>query len=250
MRTVFTWPVRHGHLDITEAELCCGDTPLLSLQYADGAEISRINKGLKRRRDQTIYGFNIDPQTGYWAKNPDEDPETQAPDVARPVRIVPIVRDRKNALLLRFINPETLSPTIIATVQHALLRGIEVAFQLEEGEVLGEPLPHRNDRRAILIYEATEGGAGVLNRLIEDSGAMARVARTALTLMHFVNVDPAIASRDATALQDDPEAACVRGCYHCLLSYFNQPDHEQIDRTDAAARQICEPAWKTDPVTG
>lgn len=238
IQTVFTWPVRHGHLDITEAELCCSDTPLLSLQYADGAEISRINKGLKRRRDQTIYGFNIDPQTGYWAKNPDEDPETQAPDVARPVRIVPIVRDRKNALLLRFINPETLSPTIITTVQHALLRGIEVAFQLEEGEVLGEPLPHRNDRRAILIYEATEGGAGVLNRLIEDSGAMARVARTALTLMHFVNVDPIIASRDATALQDDPEAACVRGCYRCLLSYFNQPDHEQIDRTDAAARQI------------
>jgi hypothetical protein len=24
----------------------------------------------------------------------------------------------------------------------------------------------------------------------------------------------------------------VKGCYRCLLSYYNQPDHEHIDRTD------------------
>jgi hypothetical protein len=26
------------------------------------------------------------------------------------------------------------------------------------------------------------------------------------------------------------DARCVAGCYRCLLSYFNQPDHELIDR--------------------
>ena len=26
------------------------------------------------------------------------------------------------------------------------------------------------------------------------------------------------------------EDACVAGCYRCVLSYFNQPDHELIDR--------------------
>ena len=41
------------------------------------------------------------------------------------------------------------------------MRGIEVVYQLEEGEILGEPLPARDNRRAILAYEATEGGAGV-----------------------------------------------------------------------------------------
>jgi hypothetical protein len=32
---------------------------------------------------------------------------------------------------------------------------------------------------------------------------------------------------------DDP--GCVKGCYRCLLSYYNQPDHELIDRTDEGA---------------
>jgi hypothetical protein len=70
---------------------------------------------------------------------------------------VPIVRDRKNALLIRFREPEAYAPETTATVQHALLRGIEVVFQLEEGEILGEPLPARDNRRSILAYEATEG---------------------------------------------------------------------------------------------
>ena len=30
------------------------------------------------------------------------------------------------------------------------------------------------------------------------------------------------------------DAHCVKGCYRCLLSYYNQPDHELIDRTDEA----------------
>ena len=93
-------------------------------------------------------GFNIDPRTGYWAKSEDEDPDVDVPpDVLRPVRIVPIVRDRKNALLFRFREPERYAPETIATVQHALMRGLEVAYQLEQGEVLAEIEPvHYRDQ--------------------------------------------------------------------------------------------------------
>ena len=122
------------------------------------------------------------------------------PDVVRPVRIVPIVRDHKNALLFRFSDPAAYAPETIATVQHALMRGIEVVFQLEEGEILGEPLPARDNRRAVLAYEATEGGAGVLSRLVEDPQALGKIAREALLLMHFENVDEAIAAGDAKLL--------------------------------------------------
>jgi hypothetical protein len=58
------------------------------------------------------------------------------------------------------------------------------------------------------------------------------VARTALDLMHYRNLDPAIAAADPALLENDPEAQCVKGCYRCLLSYYNQPDHECIDRRD------------------
>lgn len=233
IQTVFSWP-----REIIEADFRCGDTSLFILQYANSADISRINKGLKRRKDETIFGFNLDPRTGYWAKSEDEEDDADTPpDVIKPVRIVPIVRDRKNALLLRLQKPEEHAPETLATVQHALLRGIEIAYQLEEGEVLGEPLPTRDDRRAILTYEATEGGAGVLSLLIEDPVALRRVARTALSLMHFDGVDEAIAEGDASLLVNQSDT-CVRGCYRCLLSYFNQPDHEKIDRTSHEAKQF------------
>jgi hypothetical protein len=139
--------------------------------------------------------------------------------------------------LLRFINPDDYESKTIATVQHALLRGIEIAFQLEEGEILGEPLPSRDDRRAILTYEVTEGGAGVLSQLIQNPNSLKRVARTALSLMHFDQVDEAIAAGDPTLLADQ-NATCVRGCYRCLLSYYNQPDHEKIDRTNNEAKKM------------
>tara|TARA_R110002094_G_scaffold12334_3_gene22401 strand:+ start:68 stop:1198 length:1131 start_codon:yes stop_codon:yes gene_type:complete len=239
IQTVFSWPTKDGQLQVTSADFKCGETSLLSLQYANSAEISRLNKGLKRRKDQTVFGFNIDPRSGYWAKSADEDSEADLPpDVVRPVKIVPIVRDRKNALLFRFKKPEQYEDETIATVQHALLRGIEVVFQLEEGEILGEPLPARDNRRAILAYEATEGGAGVLTRLLDDPAAINEVARTALSLMHFENVDKAITGGDAELLQEKEGEACVRGCYRCLLSYFNQPDHEQIDRASPEVAQF------------
>jgi hypothetical protein len=239
IQTVFSWPKREGQVQITEANFRCDDTSILNLQYANSAEISRINKGLKRRANQTVFGFYIDPRSGYWAKSEDEDPDVDVPpDVVRPVRIVPIVRDHKNALLIRFNQPEGYAPETIATVQHALMRGVAVVFQLEEGEILGEPLPARDNRRAVLVYEATEGGAGVLNRLVEDPKALGKVAREALILMHFEKVDEAISAGDAMLLIGGQGEACVRGCYRCLLSYFNQPDHELIDRTSDEAKQM------------
>jgi hypothetical protein len=126
----------------------------------------------------------------------------------------------------------------MATLQHALLRGIEVEFQLEEGEILTEPLPSRDRRRAILAYEATEGGAGVLARLVREKDAFARVARRALEMMHFEGINSAVAARHPDLLTDAPDARCVKGCYRCLLSYYNQPDHEHIDRTDPAAKRL------------
>jgi uncharacterized protein DUF1998 len=152
-------------------------------------------------------------------------------------RVVPIVQDTKNAALLR-LSDGLLSETAMATLQHALARGIGLVFQLEEGEILTEPVPSRDSRRAMLAYEATEGGAGVLGRLTTEPQALARVANTALEPMHYQNLDPAIAGADPALLENDPDAECVKGCYRCLLSYYNQPDHEHIDRTDDDVRRI------------
>src|SRR5262249_52393084 len=122
--------------------------------------------------------------------------------------------------------------------QHALLRGIESVFQLEEGEILAEPVPTRHERKGVLFYEGTEGGAGVLTRLVSEPDRLASVARAALRIMHFnAGLDSELPV-DPELLTDSPGTECVAACYRCLMSYFNQPDHELLDRRDAAARRI------------
>ena len=239
IQTVFTWPKKDDRAQITEAKFECDGKSIFTLQYANSAEISRINKGLKRRKNQTVFGFYINPQTGEWKRTEDEESDVDTPpDEPMQKQVVPIVRDRKNALLFRFQHPELFYEETIATVHHALMRGIEIVFQLEEGEVLGEPLPARDNRRAILAYEATEGGAGVLSRLVEEPKTLGKVARESLKLMHFdeADVDKAIDTGDASLLTDRED--CVHGCYRCLLSYFNQLDHELIDRKSDEAKQL------------
>ena len=73
----------------------------------------------------------------------------------------------------------------MATVQAALKRGIELTFQIEESELIAEPLPNQDDRKNILFYEAAEGGAGVLTRLASEPDSMAVVASKALEIMHY-----------------------------------------------------------------
>jgi hypothetical protein len=56
--------------------------------------------------------------------------------------------------------------------------------------------------------------------------------------MHYRDIDAAAAAAFVDALAPAPDARCVVGCYRCLLSYYNQPDHELIDRTDRDAKMI------------
>jgi superfamily II DNA/RNA helicase len=236
LQTTFEWAVRDHVLDVRRGTVIDEEGEIARLAYGPGATITRINKGLRRRKNRTQLGFKMDPVTGYWAKNEEEGEEENTDPTASPRQwIVPTVQDRKNALL---VQPaiEGMSQTALATVQHALLRGIETVFQLEEGEVLAEPMPTRDERNGFLLYEATEGGAGVLTRLAVEPDLLALVAKEALAIMHF-DLETGLPTV-ATALSDLPASSCVAACYRCLMSYYNQPDHELLDRRDEDARLL------------
>ncbi|MCL4761658.1 MAG: DUF1998 domain-containing protein [Burkholderiales bacterium] len=236
LQTTFRWARREsGQPDVRTVVAMDSAGIVARLNYGPGAEISRINKGLRRRANPQQHGFMINPVNGQWAKLEDDD--TTAEDDPTRIRaqlIVPWVRDQKNALLFN-LGQAGASDTTIATVQYALKRGIEAVFQLEESELLAEPLPDRKDRKGVLFYEATEGGAGVLTRLVHDEDALARVAHAALRAMHYNVPDFGQPMPAPDALADVRNADCVAGCYRCLLSYFNQPDHLILNRQDKLA---------------
>ncbi len=232
IRTVFEWPVRDaGRLDVRRSQLVESGELFAELTFGPATLIRRFNVGLRRRAKEEGLGYPINPASGYWlAAADDEDADAvKDPSKVQPQTIVPFVEDRKNALLLRF-HGDRLPIETAATLQHALLRGIEMTFQLEEGEVLGEPLPSRDERNALLIYESTEGGAGVLARLVSEAGALRKVIDAAIQICHFDLEHFEAHGRAANALKDKGDAQCVAGCYRCLLSYYNQTDHAVIDR--------------------
>ena len=165
-----------------------GRRALLELRYGPAATLWRINLGWRRRKEKTIYGFNIDVTTGQWSKDQQapEDADDDTSHEARVVqRIIPFVEDRKNCLV---VHPKvTLDEAAMATLQYALKRGIEATFQLEESELAAEPLPDLERRHAILFYESAEGGAGVLTRLASDPDAL-RGRKMALEMCHYASV--------------------------------------------------------------
>ena len=212
-----------------------GET-LLELRYGPASTLWRLNLGWRRRKEKSIYGFSVDTSTGEWTKDP-QAPTDAEDDAVREggavQRITPFVEDTRNILIVRPKVP--LSETAMISLQYALKRGIEQEFQLEESELAAEPLPELANRSAILFYESAEGGAGVLTRVASDRTAISRIARRALDVCHFNS-----ASGRWTGIDDlmNQNHDCEAGCYRCLLSYYNQPDHPKIDRKDSELLEL------------
>jgi very-short-patch-repair endonuclease len=210
------------HLGSVECE---GGEPsqLAQLTYGHAATLWRINLGWMRRKDKDTYGFVLDTERGYWAKNEQSPDDPTDPMSPRTGRVIPYVEDRRNCLLFEPTEPQ--NAMVMASLQAILKSAIQVKYQLEDNELAAEPLPDIDKRHLILFYEAAEGGAGVLRRLLDDRYAMREVAQEALRLCHF---DPETGEdlRRAPRAQEECESAC----YDCLLNYYNQRDHRLLDR--------------------
>lgn len=246
LQTTFRFlPGRDGLIQKTQAEVRQNDDALAGLVYTPAARLWRINRGWRRRKDKSQLGFYINPITGTWSKKDDPNADEGDNAVDEPLldkvpnqRIVPFVEDHRNLLILTPLKELPLEA--MTTLQAAIKRGIELTFQIEEAELVAEPLPTQEDRKSLMFYESAEGGAGVLTRLANEPGALAEVASAALSLMHFNQ--PAdkwsVAELDELEQKQGDLSICEAGCYQCLLSYFNQPDHDHINRRNPDALQL------------
>jgi ATP-dependent helicase YprA (DUF1998 family) len=202
---------------LMEADVVSRGTAILRLTYAQAATLLRVNHGW---RGAEVRGFLVDFESGEVFASPPDDSRARG-QRQRLERVGLAVRATQNLLLVRLVQPELRGDEAIeATFRYALKRGVEETFELEETELAAESVG-AGDYRAILLYETTEGGAGVLRRLVEEANALAEVADTALKICHFALADP-----DVQDLKPD----CRAACYECLLSFANQHEALKLNR--------------------
>jgi very-short-patch-repair endonuclease len=195
-----------------------GET-LLNLKYGPSATLWRINLGWARRKEQYRYGFILDIENGRWEKQDKEETNTDDPSAALTKRVIPYVEDTKNCLIIepqkQLANEEFFS--FMAAVKSA----IQVVYKIEDRELAAEALPDKNNPAVILLYESSEGGAGVLERILNESNSINRIATEALNICHF---------NSETGESEATEEECSKACYNCLMSYYNQSEHKLLDR--------------------
>lgn len=191
---------------IRKAVARLGDSNLLNLSFIPAARLISLNKGW---RSQTNEGFPMGMTSGNWAGSmPDPDP-----DAREKYRLVKLwTSNLADALYIEPIQILELSPDGVITLQHALKRAIESVFQVEPNEIgvsmMGDPACPN-----ILLYEAAEGSLGILSQFVDDTTTFRGVIERAEQVCRF-----------------DDEEYKAPASYDDLMSYYNQRDHQRLDR--------------------
>ena len=228
MITTLRYSEENGNLRFFSVDMLDGEEQIMKLKFGPAAALARVNLGWRRRKEKSIYGFSIDAKTGEWAKDvqaPTDAEDDNMTEGKSLDRITPFVEDTRDVLILQPLTNQ-FNETLVS-LQYALKLGIERVFQLEESELAVVSLPDRDHRTAILFYETAEGGAGVLTRVAHDPTSLRQIATEALEVCHYSSESGSWTDFDDLK---DLNQDCEAGCYQCLLSYYNQPDHPLIDR--------------------
>lgn len=195
----------------------------LRIRYIRACRLYRLNKRWKTSKET---GFVLGMSSGRWKsraaveKNTQDSGNTPGSEDLKSVLL--LTSDTADALYIEPVERLGLEQEGVVTLQYALKRAVERLYDAEEREVGTVLLGNAPN---ILLYEAAEGSLGVLSRLVAEPEAFIEVIEEARSLCRF-----------------DDESYTDKASYDDLLSYFNQIDHQHIDRylIKKALRELAE----------
>ena len=213
---------------VKRAALKNADEKYINMTYIPAARIFYVNHRWRSRQEE---GFTVGLTSGIWYKKKAlENRKSESEDV---LNVKLFTSNTADALCLEPMSPLGLNRDGVITLQYALKRAIENIFQVESREiavtVMGlSGIPN------IFIYESSEGSLGVLSQFVQNPKIFNRVIEEAINVCRFEDND-----------YKEPAS------YDDLLSYYNQREHQIIDRwliKDALEKlKICSPEIITNP---
>ncbi len=197
---------RGDFTSIRSAVARSGESHLLNLRFIPAARLVSLNRGW---RSQNTEGFPVGITSGNWRSSmPEPDP-----DAREEYRVVKVwTSNLADALYIEPIQALGLESDGVITLQHALKRAIESVFQVEPSEINVSTMGD-SESPNILLYEAAEGSLGILSQFVDDVVTFRKVIEKAEQICRF-----------------DDEEYKAPASYDDLMSYYNQRDHQRLDR--------------------
>ncbi|WP_218133188.1 DEAD/DEAH box helicase [Methanofollis tationis] len=229
---------RHYTPSTTRQFFAAGDleAPLICISYDHAGKIISVNHGpIPSDRDEPVSGFTLCTACNRWifGKNGVQEHLDSTNETKRCwrrgteeniIRNIVLYTDTRHDVIKIDVpvppdsegNPldKELYTSFFATLAQAIIEGVQISMNVDMDEVRYFLMPDPGDRTksSIIIYETSEGGAGILESIFNRS-AFHEVIRQALTILHEYD-----------------EKKCDRACYECLCNYYNQYDHDKFDR--------------------
>jgi superfamily II DNA/RNA helicase len=192
----------------------CAGIKIMNMIYGQATELIKINWKSKRSPSE---GFSIDKRNGKWLTLKElQNQET----IDNKKDVLIFVRDTADTLYIQPLSSLNLSPEQVTSLSYAIKRGIERLFQVEENEI-GVRVLGTMEKPNILIYEASQGSLGILSQLILEPVRMKELFTESYRCMHFNPI---------TKEETDLGKTLPKATYQDLLSYYNQRDHEILNR--------------------
>ena len=203
---------------------------IIALAYEHNGKIIGINKGLRQDVKEGKCGFAFCNACKSWINDNDDQinkhygSQDKKGDCRKNGTIKDLIKgvhlisdDIHDVLTIKYTLPDEVEnkKVFATTLMHAFNRAIQLTLDLDERE-LGcflRPAVTEKEDYEIILYETIVGGAGALESLLEKPTFNKLITKTCELLHMF-----------------DEDGACDKACYDCLCSFFNQRDHQFLDR--------------------